>query len=122
LETPNGAARAAAVPAKAEALIPGRGIRYVVVMHHRWDHLGGIRTAIDEGGTILTHETNRTFLERAATAPHTIRPDRLAMSKKPLKIQTVGADGALTDGTRVVKLYTMTGFDHTIDMLMVYLP
>ena len=44
------------------------------------------------------------------------------MSKKPLKIQTVGADGALTDGTRVVKLYTMTGFDHTIDMLMVYLP
>src|SRR2546427_3178933 len=44
------------------------------------------------------------------------------MSKKPLKIQTVGTDGALTDGTRVVKLYTMTGFDHAVDMLMVYLP
>jgi hypothetical protein len=44
------------------------------------------------------------------------------MSKRPLKIQTVAADGTLTDGARVVKLYTMTGFDHTVDMLMVYLP
>ena len=26
-------------------------------MHHHWDHLGGIRTAIDEGATIVTHKT-----------------------------------------------------------------
>ena len=44
------------------------------------------------------------------------------MSKKPLKIQTVAAEGTLTDGVRTVKLYTMTGFDHTVDMLLVYLP
>jgi glyoxylase-like metal-dependent hydrolase (beta-lactamase superfamily II) len=122
VDTPNGEARASAVLAKAKELIPGKPIRYVVAMHHHWDHLGGIRTAIAEGATIVTHETNRAFLERAATAPHTIHPDRLAMSKRPLKIQTVAADGTLTDGARVVKLYTMTGFDHTVDMLMVYLP
>jgi hypothetical protein len=46
-------------------------------MHHNWDHLGGIRTAIDEGATIVTHETNRAFLERLTTTPHTIHPDRL---------------------------------------------
>jgi len=28
----------------------------------------------------------------------------------------------LSDGARVVELYTMTGFDHTDDMLLVYLP
>ena len=28
----------------------------------------------------------------------------------------------LTDGKRTIKLYTMTGFEHTVDMLMVYLP
>jgi glyoxylase-like metal-dependent hydrolase (beta-lactamase superfamily II) len=122
VDTPNGEARALAVLAKAKALIPGKPIRYVVAMHHHWDHLGGIRTAIDEGATIVTHETSRAFLERAATAPHTLHPDRLALSKRPLTIHTVAAQDTLTDGVRIVKLYTMTGFDHTLDMLMVYLP
>jgi glyoxylase-like metal-dependent hydrolase (beta-lactamase superfamily II) len=122
VDTPNGEARASAVLSKAKELIPGKPIRYVVTTHHHWDHLGGIRTAIDERATIVTHETNRAFLERAATAPHTLRPDRLAMSKRPLKIHTVATEGTLTDGVRTVNLYTMTGFDHTIDMLMVHLP
>ena len=122
VDTPNGEARALAVIAKAKEFIPGKPIRYVVAMHHHWDHLGGIRTAIDEGATIITHQTNRTFLERAAQAPHMINPDRLSISKKPLKLQTVDAEGTLTDGTRTIKLYTMAGFEHSADMLMVYLP
>src|SRR6266568_2176388 len=82
VDTPNGEARALAVIAKAKEVIPGKPIRYVVAMHHHWDHLGGIRTAIDEGATIVTHETNKTFLERAAKAPHTIDPDRLSKSQR----------------------------------------
>ena len=35
------------VIAKAKEVIPGKPIRYVVTSHHHWDHLGGIRTAID---------------------------------------------------------------------------
>lgn len=122
VDTPNGEARALAVIAKAKDVIPGKPIRYVVAMHHHWDHLGGIRTAIDEGATIVTHQTNKALLERAAKAPHTIDPDRLSMSKKPLKLQTVRAEATLTDGARTIKLYAMTGFEHTADMLMVYLP
>jgi glyoxylase-like metal-dependent hydrolase (beta-lactamase superfamily II) len=122
VDTPNGEARALAVIAKAKELIPAKPIRYVVAMHHHWDHLGGIRTAIDEGATIVTQVTNKTFFERIAKSPHTINPDRLSMSQKSLKLQTVGAEGALTDGARTIKLYTMSGFEHTADMLMVYLP
>jgi glyoxylase-like metal-dependent hydrolase (beta-lactamase superfamily II) len=122
VDLPNGESRALAVIAKAKTLIPGKPIRYVIAMHHHWDHLGGIRTGIDEGATIVTHETNRALLERAATAPHTIEPDRLAASHKPLKLETVGAEGTLTDGARTINLYTMTGFAHTDDMLLVYLP
>lgn len=122
VDVPNGEERALAVIAKAKALIPGKPIRYVVAMHHHWDHMGGIRTAIDEAATIVTHETNRTLLERAAKASFTIRPDRLSVSKKALRLQTVGADSTLTDGSRVVELHVMNGFDHTDDMLLVYLP
>lgn len=122
VDTPNGEARALAVIAKSKELFPGKPIRYVVAMHHHWDHLGGIRTAIDEGATIVTHRTNQAFLERAAMAPHTIEPDRLSVSKRPLKLQTVDSEGTLGDDRRTVKLYTMADFDHCADMLMVYLP
>lgn len=93
VDAPNGEARALAVIAKAKELMPGKPIRYVIAMHHHWDHMGGIRAAIDEGATIVTHESNRALLERAASAPHTINPDRLSKSKTPLTLQAVGAEG-----------------------------
>jgi glyoxylase-like metal-dependent hydrolase (beta-lactamase superfamily II) len=122
VDVPNGEARALSVIGKAKELMPGKPIRYVVATHHHWDHIGGIRSAIDEGATVVTHESNRALLERAAAAPHTINPDRLAKSKTPLRLQTVGSEGTMTDGARTINLYTMAGFDHTKGMLLVYLP
>ena len=122
VDLPLGEARAIAVVAKAKELIPSKPVRYVITSHHHWDHLSGIRTAIDEGATIVTHRSNKAFLERVAKTPHTLGPDTLASSKKSVKIQTVGDDGRLTDGTRVIQLHRVTGLEHTGDLLMVYLP
>lgn len=122
VDTPQTEQRGLAVIAKAKEVIPNKPIRFVVTSHHHWDHLSGIRAAIDEGATIVTHEKNRAFLERVARAPHTLTPDRLAASKKPIKIQTVGAKGVLTDGTRTIELHNLTNYLHTADMLVVYLP
>jgi glyoxylase-like metal-dependent hydrolase (beta-lactamase superfamily II) len=122
VDVPQTEQRALAVIAKTKELIPNKPIRYLVTSHHHWDHLGGIRTAIDEGATIVTHQSNKAFLERVAKTPHTINPDRLAASKKPVKIQTVGAKGVLTDGTRTIELHLLTNYEHTGDMLVVYLP
>ena len=122
LDVPNNEARATAVLAKAKELIPNKPVRFVVTSHHHWDHLGGIRSAMDEGATIVTYQSNKAFLERVAKTPHTINPDRLAASKKPVKIQTVGDKGQLTDGTRTIELYLLKGYEHTGDMLVVYLP
>ncbi len=122
VDVPNNAARATAVLAKAKEIIPNKPIRYVVTSHHHWDHLGGIRSAMDEGATIVTHQSNKAFLERVAKTPHTIVPDRLAASKKAVKIQAVGDKGVLTDGTRTIELHLLKGYEHTGDMLVVYLP
>ena len=43
----------------------------MVASHHHWDHLGGIRAAIAEGATIVTHESNKAFVERGAMTHHT---------------------------------------------------
>jgi glyoxylase-like metal-dependent hydrolase (beta-lactamase superfamily II) len=122
VDTPQTEQRALAVIAKAKEVIPNKPIRFIVTSHHHWDHLGGIRAAMDEGATIVTHQSNKAFLERVAKTPHTINPDRLASSKKPVKIQAVGAKGTLTDGTRTVELHLLTNYEHTGDMLVVYLP
>jgi len=122
VDVPNNEARASAVLAKAKEVIPNKPIRYVVTSHHHWDHLGGIRTAMDEGATIVTHESNKAFLERVAKTPHTIVPDKLAASKKSVKVQTVGDKGQLTDGMRTIELHLLKGYEHTGDMLVVYLP
>jgi len=122
VDTPNNEARASAVLAKAKELVPNKPIRFVVTSHHHWDHLGGIRTAINEGATIVTFQSNKAFLERVAKTPHTIAPDLLAASKKALKVQTVGDKGQLSDGTRTIELYRLTGYEHTGDMMVVYLP
>jgi glyoxylase-like metal-dependent hydrolase (beta-lactamase superfamily II) len=122
VDVPQTEERALAVIAKSKELIPNKPIRYLVTSHHHWDHLGGIRTTMDEGAIIVTHQSNKAFLERVAKTPHTLNPDRLSRSKKPLKIQTVGATGTLTDGTRTIELHLLTNYEHTGDMLVVYLP
>ena len=122
VDLPLGEERAMAVVAKAKELIPNKPVKYVITSHHHWDHLGGIRTAINEGATIVTHESNKAFFTRVAKTPHTLVPDRLAASKKSLKIKTVDDDAQLTDGTRVIELHRITGYEHTGDMMMVYLP
>jgi glyoxylase-like metal-dependent hydrolase (beta-lactamase superfamily II) len=54
--------------------------------------------------------------------PHTLRPDQEAQSKKPAVVETVGDDGKLTDGKRVIELHRLQGYEHTGDMLVTYLP
>src|SRR5207237_253386 len=122
VDLPNNVARASAVIAKAKELVPNKPIRYVVTSHHHWDHLGGIRMAMNEGATIVTHQSNKAFLERVAKTPHTINPDPEATSKKPAKIQTVGDKFVLTDGNRTIELHLLKGYEHAGDMLVVYLP
>ena len=122
VDLPNNQARAQAVLAKAKELIPNKPVKFVVTSHHHWDHLGGIREAFAEKATIVTHRSNKQFLERVAKTPHTLNPDRQAMVKGKAKIQVIDAMGKLTDGTRTIELYTMTGYEHTGDMIMVYLP
>ena len=123
VDTPNNEARALAVIAKTKEIIPKKPIRFIVTSHHHWDHLGGIRTAMAEGATIVTYQSNKVFLDRVAKTPHTIVPDKLSMMKgKQVKVLGVPAMYKLTDGTRTIELHLLTNYEHTGDMMVVYLP
>ena len=121
IEAPQNDARALAVIAKARELRPDKPLTHVVNTHHHFDHSGGIRAAVSEGLTILTHQGNAAFFEEVVKRPHTLVPDALSKNPKPLKIEAVAGEKVIADGTRTMTLYEVTG-EHSNTMLMAYFP
>jgi glyoxylase-like metal-dependent hydrolase (beta-lactamase superfamily II) len=122
VEAPQDEARSAAVIAKLRETIPAKPIRYVVNSHVHFDHSGGLRTYVAEGATVVTHEMNRPYYERAWAAPRTINPDALARSPKPAAFETFAEKHVLTDGRRSIEIHRLAGNGHNDAFAMVYLP
>jgi len=122
VESPINDQRALAVLAEVKSLVPGKPIRYLVNTHHHFDHAGGVRAVAGEGVTVITHEVNRAFLERAITARATVRPDHLAKAGRTAKVESVRDQRVLTDGTRIVEIRHIAGNLHHDGLIMVYLP
>ena len=121
VEAPHGERRSMAVMAEVKKLVPNKPIKYLINTHHHFDHASGIRAYAAEGVTIVTHEVNRPYFERAALNSWNLDPDRLAKSKKKPVFQTMGDNMVLTDGTRSVELYQITGNTHHDGIIMAYL-
>ena len=121
VEAPHGERRAMAVMAEVKKLVPNKPIKYLVNTHHHFDHSSGVRAFAAEGITIVTHEVNRPYFERAASNSWNLAPDRLAKSKKKPVFQTMGDNMVLTDGTRSVELYQIGGNTHHDGIIMAYL-
>jgi glyoxylase-like metal-dependent hydrolase (beta-lactamase superfamily II) len=115
-------ARSSAVIAKVKETIPAKPIRYLINTHNHFDHSGGLRTFVDEGATIVTHQMNRAYYERAWAAPRTLNPDLLAQSKKAATFETFTDKHVLTDGGRAVEVYLIAGSGHSDAFAMIYLP
>jgi glyoxylase-like metal-dependent hydrolase (beta-lactamase superfamily II) len=122
VEGPQTEARSLAVIAKVKELIPNKPLKYLVNTHVHFDHSGGLRTWVDEGATIVTHEMNKGYYETAWAAPHTLNPDRLAQSKKTPAFETFADKHVLTDGKRAIEIYPIASSGHNDAFAMVYLP
>ncbi len=109
VEGPQSEERSLAVIAKVKETIPNKPIKYLINTHVHFDHSGGLRTWVDEGATIVTHELNKAYYEQAWAAPHTLNPDKLAQSKKTATFETFSGKYILTDGKRTIEVYRHHG-------------
>ncbi len=109
--------------------IPDKPIRFLVNTHQHHDHIGGLRTYMHIGATIITHSKNMPFYTRDVLnyAPRTLRPDMVSLWP-PTELaegyyyEQVTENYVLSDGTRNMNIYYVQPLDHVEGMLMVYLP
>jgi glyoxylase-like metal-dependent hydrolase (beta-lactamase superfamily II) len=128
VEAPLNEERSLAVIDEVYKLVPQKPIRYLINTHHHWDHIGGLRTYVHEGATVITHEGNKRYYQEILQEKQwLLKPDRLSLYPpeelaEGYTIDTVNQKYILSDGVRSVELHTVQGLAHAGGMLLVYLP
>jgi glyoxylase-like metal-dependent hydrolase (beta-lactamase superfamily II) len=119
-EAPGTSAGADKLIARIKETMPGKPIRYIVISHHHGDHIGGLRSFIAEGATVITTPGNRAHVEALARAPQF---DRL--QAQPRKVEFLIIDKGkhvLRDSSRTLELFDIGPNPHAREMLIAYLP
>jgi glyoxylase-like metal-dependent hydrolase (beta-lactamase superfamily II) len=122
LEGGQSEARGLAVIAETKRVIPNKPIRYVVNTHAHFDHASGLAPFAAEGITIITHENNKDYLEKALSGPRTLGGDKLAQSNRKPKLESAGDKRILQDATHSIELHHIENLAHSNGMLVAYLP
>ncbi len=130
VEAPLDEVRSLEVIEKIVELVPEKPIRYLVNTHAHYDHLGGLRTYLHIGATIITHQRNRLFYESELLnyEPRTLQPDMVSLHppteiSEGYTMEDVDEKYVLSDGQRSMSIHYVQGLGvHVEGMLMAYLP
>lgn len=122
IEAPLNEERSQKLIAKLKELFPKKPISFLVNTHAHFDHLGGVRTLVAAGATIVTHQTNEAYYQKIWSAPHTLNPDQLAKSKKSARFKTFTDKITLPDPQHPVEVHAIAGNGHDDAFALAYLP
>ena len=140
IEAPIDDARTEALLAEAKTLAPGKPVTQLVVTHHHFDHIGGVRAAVASGLTLFVRgglephaevtasrssgsRDEATYLTDLLARPHTRAPDLLAKQPRAPSIAQVGHGAAtIMSPARTLMLLPIEGSAYADTLLMAYLP
>jgi glyoxylase-like metal-dependent hydrolase (beta-lactamase superfamily II) len=128
-EAPGSEERSLAVIEQIAKLAPNKPIRWVIVSHPHFDHIGGLRTYNHIGATAVTHLLNLEFLNRDVLTyrPRTVKPDILALwppteVAEGYNYEAIQENYVITDNSRILRVFYVQPLQHVAGMLMAYLP
>ncbi len=129
VEAPLSEARSLAVIDQIVERVPDKPIRFLINTHQHHDHIGGLRTYMHLGATIVTHWKNYDFYTRDVLnyAPRTLLPDMVSLwppteLAEGYQYEVVRENYVITDNDRNLKISYVHPLPHVEGMLVVYLP
>ena len=129
VEAPLSEVRSLAVIDRIAELVPDKPIRFLVNTHQHHDHIGGLRTYMHIGATIITHWKNYEFYTRDVLnyAPRTLLPDMVSLwppteLAEGYQYEEVRENYVLTDNERILHISYVHPLPHVEGMLVAYLP
>jgi len=99
----------------------GKPIRYFAFSHLHGQYVGGTRSYVHAGATILVPPSTEPLIREIAQAPNELRPDALSREPKPLTLETVAKHKHIEDATTPVDLYNVES-GHTDEYFLVHFP
>jgi len=129
IEAPLNESRNLAVIDEIVKHIPNKPIRFLINTHQHHDSIGGLRTYMHIGATIITHWKNYEFYTRDVLnySPRTLDPDMVSLwppteLAEGYQYEVVRENYVLTDGERMMQLSYVHPLSHVEGMLVAYLP
>ena len=109
--------------------IPNKPIRFLINTHQHHDHIGGLRTYMHIGATIITHWKNYDFYTKDVLnySQRTLDPDMVSLwppteLAEGYQYEVVRENYVLTDGERIMQMSYVHPLGHVEGMLVAYLP
>lgn len=101
----------------------GKPIRFFVYGHFHPHYLGGVRAFVNEGAKIICSDPSKEYARRIIEQEHSIKPDSLYYSEKPLKQIVLSDSFVVSDGEMKMVIYFIGEESaHTCDYLIYYFP
>lgn len=96
-------------------------VGYFAFSHLHDQYIGGVRTWIHAGATILVPPATRPLVEKIAADSHALRPDALAREPTALALEEIEGSLRLEDDRNALEVFNIDS-DHTQDYLLFYFP
>jgi glyoxylase-like metal-dependent hydrolase (beta-lactamase superfamily II) len=128
-EAPTSEARSLAVIEAVVKAMPGKPIRYLINSHQHFDHIGGLRTYLHIGATIVTQRKNLAFLNQDVLnyRARTVAPDMVTLwppteLAEGYNYEAFNENYVITDSKRILNVYYVQPLRHVEGMAMAFLP
>ncbi len=96
-------------------------IKYIVHSHNHFDHTGGVRGSLAEGGDLIVGQGSKSFIENVLQRPSTVLPNPIQNTT----VNVVGVTDVMSIGTgnEKIELYTISTLHaEEDDYIVIYKP